>query len=257
MGEQLKVSAYAISVAGQGQNFDNIYVNGKYLTAGAEDGHSVINRVTPADFQVYGVLDASILGGESQETYPTTSAMQRLQRLQASMAEEGRIDKDQIWDFLVESNQNMKAYKEASGAAEASASFAGLFLHGNRGLAIHMGDSRVYVIRGGRMLQITEDHLQSTDLYKYGIITQKQAEVHKRDSGLTAYIGMDDIYDAEDMVFSKYFVFYPEDIFIICTDGVTDFITNDELERMARNLKDNQKGYGIIRRGFHQCILHP
>ena len=40
------------------------------------------------------------------------------------------------------------------------------------------------------MLQITDDHLESSDMYRLGVISQSQAEVHKRDSHLTAYLGM-------------------------------------------------------------------
>ena len=237
MGEELKVSAYAISVATSAQNLNNVFVNGRYVTAAEE--RSVINKVAHADFQVYGVSDGQIKGGHPEEgAFPTASAMQRLQRLQADMAEENRIDKDKIWDYLVEINRDMKQYRSGIEAEDGGASIAALFLHGNRGLAVHLGDSRIYVIRGGRMLQITEDHLQATDLYKYGVITQKQAEVHKRDSRLTAFIGMDDIYDAEDTVFSKYFVFYPDDLFIICNDGITDYISNEELERLVRGMRD-------------------
>ena len=237
MGEELKVSAFAMSIAAQAQNLNNVFVNGRYVTAAEE--RSVINKVAHADFQVYGISDGKIKGGHPEEgAFPTVSAMQRLQRLQTDMAEENRIDKDKIWDYLVETNRSMKEYRTAIEAEDGGASVAALFLHGNRGLAVHLGDSRIYVIRGGRMLQITEDHLQSTDLYKYGVITQKQAEVHKRDSRLTAFIGMDDIYDAEDSVFSKYFVFYPDDLFIICNDGITDYISNEELERLVRSMRD-------------------
>ncbi len=237
MGEELKVSAFAMSIAAQAQNLNNVFVNGRYVTAAEE--RSVINKVAHADFQVYGISDGKIKGGHPEEgAFPTVSAMQRLQRLQADMAEENRIDKDKIWDYLVETNRSMKEYRAGIEAEDGGASMAALFLHGNRGLAVHLGDSRIYVIRGGRMLQITEDHLQATDLYKYGVITQKQAEVHKRDSRLTAFIGMDDIYDAEDTVFSKFFVFYPDDLFIICNDGITDYISNEELERLIRGMRD-------------------
>lgn len=240
MGEELKISAYAISVAGQEQNLDNVYVNGRYLTSVNTEERSVINKVAHADFQVYGVCDGQVTGGESstEEVFPAAVAMQRLQRLQSIMTEESKIDKDRIWDFLVEANRKMKEYKAAVQAEEVQASFASLFLHGNRGLAVHLGDSRIYVIRGGRMLQITEDHLEATDLYKFGIISQKQAEVHKKNSHLTAYLGMEDIYDAEDSVFSKYFVFYPDDIFIICSDGITDYVNNEMLESTVRSMKN-------------------
>ena len=242
MDNELKISAYALSVTGDGQNLDNVYVNGRYMTAGTEPRTS-INKVSHVDFQVYGVCDgqAEILEEQDQAASPAMVVMQRLQRLQSVLAEEGKIEKDRIWQFMVDTNEKMVEYRNTFESDEVGSTFAGLFLHGNRGLAVHLGDSRIYVIRGGRMLQITEDHLESSDLYKMGIISQQQAEIHKRASHLTAYFGMDDLYEVEDDVFSKYFVFYPGDTFIICTDGITDAISNEAMERIVRSLKDGSR----------------
>lgn len=242
MDNELKISAFALSVTGDGQNLDNVYVNGRYMTAGTEPRTS-INKVSHVDFQVYGVCDgqAEIAEEQEQAASPAMVVMQRLQRLQSVLAEEGKIEKDRIWQFMVDTNEKMVEYRNTFESDEVGSTFAALFLHGNRGLAVHLGDSRIYVIRGGRMLQITEDHLESSDLYKMGIISQQQAEIHKKESHLTAYFGMDDLYDVEDDVFSKYFVFYPGDTFIICTDGITDAISNEAMERIVRSLKDGAR----------------
>ena len=239
MGEELKISAYALSSTGKELNLDNMFVNGRFVSVGS-DSKSVINKVSHADFQIYGVCDSEIGVADDRNLGMTNSAavMQMMQRLQTSLQDVGKIEKDRIWDAMVETNRSMKRMKNDAGRDEMGSSFASLFLHGNRGLAVHLGDSRIYVVRGGRMLQITDDHLESSDMYRLGVISQAQAEVHKRSSNLIAYLGMDDIYDAKDEAFSKYFVFYPGDTFIICTDGLSDAISNEEMERMVRLLKD-------------------
>lgn len=239
MGEELKIAAYALSSTGKELNLDNMYVNGRYMNVGS-DTKSVFNKVSHADFQIYGVCDSEIGVDDDRElgTANGNAVMQMMQRLQTTLTDVGKIEKDRIWEALVDTNRTLKRQKNEIGRDEMGTCFAGLFLHGNRGLAVHMGDSRIYVVRGGRMLQITDDHLESSDMYRLGVISQSQAEVHKRSSHLTAYLGMDDIYDAKDEAFSKYFVFYPGDTFIICTDGISDAIANEEMERMIRLLKD-------------------
>lgn len=239
MGEELKVSAYALSSTGKELNLDNMYVNGRFVNVGS-DTKSVINKVSHADFQIYGVCDSEIGVQDDRQmgTANGNAVMQMMQRLQTTLTDVGKIEKDRIWDALVDTNRNLKNKKNDLGLDVMGSSFTGLFLHGNRGLAVHLGDSRIYVVRGGRMLQITDDHLESSDMYRLGVISQAQAEIHKRSSNLTAYMGMDDIYDAKDEAFSKYFVFYPGDTFILCTDGVSDALPNQEMERMVRLLKD-------------------
>ena len=239
MGEELKILAYGLSSTGKELNLDNMYVNGRYVNVGS-DSKSVINKVSHADFQIYGVCDSE-LGVENDRELGTQSGnvvMQMMQRLQTTLNDVGKIEKERIWEAMVDANRVLKRQKNEAGRDTMGSCFASLFLHGNRGLAVHLGDSRIYVVRGGRMLQITDDHLESTDMYRLGVISQAQAEVHKISSNLTAYLGMDDIYDAKDEAFSKYFVFYPGDTFIICSDGVSDALPNEELERMVRLLKD-------------------
>ena len=239
MGEELKILAYGLSSTGKELNLDNMYVNGRYVNVGS-DSKSVINKVSHADFQIYGVCDSE-LGVENDRELGTQSGnvvMQMMQRLQTTLNDVGKIEKERIWEAMVDANRVLKRQKNEAGRDAMGSCFASLFLHGNRGLAVHLGDSRIYVVRGGRMLQITDDHLESTDMYRLGVISQAQAEVHKISSNLTAYLGMDDIYDAKDEAFSKYFVFYPGDTFIICSDGVSDALPNEELERMVRLLKE-------------------
>lgn len=241
MDSGLKISAVAISAKGKGMNLDNVYVNGRYLAPGSDEPQVCIRKTSNVDFQMYGVCDGENAEDVALKTSPSAMVMQRMQQLQSVLSMDGAISRDKIWSFLCETNGKIREYQEAVGSEGVNSTFAGLFLHKNRGLAVHLGDSRIYVIRGGRMLQITEDHLEATDLYKFGIITQEQAEVHKLESRPTATLGMFDIYDVESEVFSKYFVFYPGDLFILCTDGITDSITNQEIERIVRGAKDSPK----------------
>lgn len=238
MGDNLVVTAFGISSTGNGVNLDNMYLNGRYINV-PTDTMSRIQKTEDMPFQVYGVSDSEIGIGLDRSLGVETGAriMGMMQRTQNAMGGIGTISRERIWDTILETNRDLRARREQLGCDVLGSSFAALFLHGNRGLAVHLGDARIYVIRGGRMLQITDDHLESSDMFRLGILTQAQAEVHKSASRLTAYMGMDDIYESRDEAFSKFFVFYPGDTFILCTDGLSDAILNDEMERVTRLLK--------------------
>ena len=237
--KNLIITAYGLSSTGKGQNLDNMYINGRYINVQTET-MSRIQKTENAPFQVYGVSDSEI-GAEDDRSIGMMTGqivMDMLQRTQNTLGGSGKIEKDRIWESVLEANKEIKDKRIELGRDVLGTSFAALFMHGNRGLAVHLGDSRIYVIRGGRMLQITDDHLESSDMFRLGILSQAQAEVHKSSSRLTAYVGMDGVYDARDEAFSKYFIFYPGDTFILCTDGMSDAILNDEMERVTRLLKD-------------------
>lgn|GEM_PF-1360154 len=251
MAGELKISAYGLSSTGKELNLDNMYINGRYVNVGS-DTQSAINKLTTENFQVYGVSDSEIGSAPDKELSVASgyTVMNMLQRTQASLRSAGKIDKPTIWNSLVEANRAIRGKRQEIGIDSLGSSFAALFLHKNRGLAVHLGDSRIYVVRGGRMLQITDDHLESSDMFRLGILSQAQSEVHKQESNLTAYMGMDDIYDARDDAFSKYFIFYPGDTFILCTDGVSDAVLNDQLEEIVREndaASVNQLGETIMK----------
>lgn len=235
----LAITAYGLSTTGKGQNLDNMYLNGRYINVPTETS-SKISKFDDSAFQVYGVSDSEIgvEGDRSVGLATGAIVMDMLLHTQNTMTSTGRIEKEAIWNDIVEASRATKDVRSQAGIETLGTSFAALLLHGNKGLAVHLGDSRIYVIRKGKTLQITDDHLESSDMFRLGILSQAQAEVHKASSRLTAYVGMDGIYDARDEAFSRYFIFYPGDTFILCSDGVTDAILNDKLERVTRLLKD-------------------
>ncbi|MBQ6239913.1 MAG: SpoIIE family protein phosphatase [Firmicutes bacterium] len=241
MGSELRISAVALSSKGKDMNLDNIYVNGRYLAPDSNEPDVCITKSSNVPLQMYGVCDGDNADGVVLKASPAVTVMQQTQQLQSILSMDGSVSRDKIWNYLCETNSRIRDLQRQAGSENLTSTFAGLFLCKDRGIVVHLGDSRVYVIRGGRMLQITEDHLEATDLYKLGVLSQEQAEVHKLSSKPTATLGMYDIYDVESQVFSKRFIFYPGDIFILCTDGITDAVSNQEIERVVRASKDSKE----------------
>ena len=110
--------------------------NGRFVNVGS-DTKSTINKVSHADFQIYGVCDSEIGTADNRQLGVTNSqtVMQMAQRLQTPLADIGKIEKDRIWEAIVETNRDLRRQKNELGLDEMGSSFAGLFLHGNRGLA--------------------------------------------------------------------------------------------------------------------------
>ncbi len=89
----------------------------------------------------------------------------------------------------------------------------------------HVGDSRAYLIRGNDMYQITTDHSMVEELVNSGSITREEAANHPQKNVITRALGGDkdtqvDIYIQEYM---------SNDIVLICTDGLTNMLTNSEI----------------------------
>ncbi len=94
----------------------------------------------------------------------------------------------------------------------------------------HVGDSRVYLKRGGQFTQLTEDHSPVYRLFKHGLINKDQMHHHPQKNLLDRSLGVLPSIDMD--VFSVSFTI--EDVFLICSDGLTDTVTDGELEQVLQ-----------------------
>jgi protein phosphatase len=109
-------------------------------------------------------------------------------------------------------------------------------LVGEDGVTIgHVGDSRAYVVREGRLDQLTEDHSLVNELLKSGKLSREEAEVHPQRSVITRAVGTDPDVDVDTFVVDA----KEGDIFLLCSDGLTDMVGDDDiLETVERHRDD-------------------
>src|SRR5216117_1891519 len=87
----------------------------------------------------------------------------------------------------------------------------------------HVGDSRAYLIRDGRMEQITEDHSLVNELMKSGKLTAEEAESHPQKSVMTRALGTDPDVDVDTFTIDA----VTGDVFLLCSDGLTDMVDEE------------------------------
>ena len=127
-----------------------------------------------------------------------------------------------------------KANKSIYQAASEDLSRAGMgttltflyFMPGHAMLA-HVGDSRCYLIRDGRITQLTHDHSLVAELVRKGEITEEQAKNHPYRNVITRALGTDSTVavDAQDIDTEK------NDVYLLCSDGLSNYVEPDELLR--------------------------
>ena len=99
----------------------------------------------------------------------------------------------------------------------------------------HVGDSRMYRLRDGRLDQLTEDHSLVAELMRSGKLSPEEARIHPQRSVITRALGTDpdvdvDVYTVETR---------PEDIYLLCSDGLFSMLEDDEIEAtLERNRAD-------------------
>ncbi|MCP9484531.1 MAG: Stp1/IreP family PP2C-type Ser/Thr phosphatase [Gaiellaceae bacterium MAG52_C11] len=89
----------------------------------------------------------------------------------------------------------------------------------------HVGDSRAYRVREGELEQLTEDHSLVNELLKSGRLSPEEALSHPQRSVITRAIGTEPDVDVDTFTVDA----RPGDLFLLCSDGLTDMITDDEI----------------------------
>ena len=100
-----------------------------------------------------------------------------------------------------------------------------LILHHNTFVLGHVGDSRTYRLRNGKLQRLTTDHTFIQEQLNRDLISQQQARNHPMRNLITRVIGSNEELEV-DIVDGS---ILPGDIFLLCTDGLTDMVEEEQL----------------------------
>ena len=100
-----------------------------------------------------------------------------------------------------------------------------LHLDGDQALWAHVGDSRLYLLRGGVLHQVTRDHSYVEDLVAQGELTEEEARIHPQKNVLTRAVGV----EADIIVDTGRFTVQPGDILLLATDGLMNMVQEPEI----------------------------
>ena len=120
-----------------------------------------------------------------------------------------------------------KAAHEEALAGMGTTAVCALVRSGNVYLC-HAGDSRAYLIRDGKLTQLTHDHSYVQELVDCGTITEEEAEHHPQKNIITKALGVDYRLEPEFTAAKL----KREDRLLLCTDGLTNMVPVEEMEKL-------------------------
>ncbi len=89
----------------------------------------------------------------------------------------------------------------------------------------HIGDSRAYLWRKQRLTQLSDDHSYVGELLRNNLISKSEAKDHPKKNLLTKALGVDQEVDVDVVEFKL----EPNDILLLCSDGLTNMVSEREL----------------------------
>ena len=144
---------------------------------------------------------------------------------------------------------NQKIYEDAlsnSGLDGMATTIALVAVEGKRAVIAHVGDSRVYRFDQKGLICLTEDHSEVNEALRAGIITAEQATNHPRRNVISRAIGAEPEVEAD----FREIEIDQHTSFLLCSDGITRHITDDEI---ARLLKGAHRPQAICERMKELC----
>jgi protein phosphatase len=111
---------------------------------------------------------------------------------------------------------------------------AGIFAD-NKLVVGHIGDSRMYRLRGGSLEQLTEDHSIVQEQINAGLITQEQAQTSSNKNLVTRALGIEPSVELELQVFDV----EVGDLYLLCSDGLSDMVSDADIAETLREANGN------------------
>lgn len=109
-----------------------------------------------------------------------------------------------------------------------------LVLRGGQAYSAHVGDSRLYLVRGGEIFLMTEDHSAVMELVRRGVISREEARHHPDKNVISRALGSHR--EVQVTGWPQPFAVHPGDAYLLCTDGLYDLVGDEALLATARDV---------------------
>jgi len=222
-------------------NEDNYYVNGKFKRDNNVATEGYTDKATRNSY-LYAVCDG--MGGEDYGELASMIAVAVLAEYQEDDMQE------MIWDYVQRTNSIICGEIRKNKGIRIGSTLAMLYIQGNNAISFNIGDSRIYLLRkNGKMSELyllSEDHTEAQHMVNFGLLTDEEAKTHSSKNKLTQHFGIFpeeltiEPYASQEVKIKK------NDIFLLCSDGLTDMVDEDEI-RVILSM-DNVDSAGIAKK---------
>lgn len=224
-------------------NQDNFYING--FTNKKRTHFLLKSFIASKKERIFSVFDG--MGGEKNGDVAAFIAAESLAKYRKRYSNLFARFDEHMNAYVQSANKNICEYIRDNNGVRMGSTMVTICVSPKQteAVAANVGDSKAYLYRNGEMKKLSEDHNQAQSMVNMGIITAEEARTHKDKSKLTQYLG---IFQSEMIIepfLSDNVIIKKNDIFLLCSDGLTDMLDNGEIMEILnqkKSLKSRAKG---------------
>lgn len=222
-------------------NEDNFYWNGK-IRADVN-----VNQLCYKGVEVAGQILAAVCDGMGGEAHGERASLMAVQTLKPCSVKQ--VQKTALASIQM-ANAKICDEIEKNNGKRMGTTLAALYIENDKAVCCNVGDSRVYWLHEGKFTQLSVDHNRVSLLVAEGILTQEEARRNKNRHILTQYLG---IFEEEMIIkpaFSEEITLDDGDIFLLCSDGLTDMVPDEEIVEILQIGKSEEQVERLVERAL-------
>lgn len=184
-----------------------------------------------AEFPLFVVADG--MGGHAGGEIASQSTIERLKQV----VDSGEVTTDAIENALERAVADIASHPETTDEGTGT-TLTGVFFElvdgETRWVSLNIGDSRVYLLREQRLVQVTTDHSVVQELISSGRLSPEEAESHPYSNVITRAVGASELTPPDYLGIEV----LDGDTFVICSDGLTKELTDYGIQHFLREKND-------------------
>lgn len=206
-------------------------------------GLTDVGRVREANEDAFLVGESIVavadgMGGHLAGEVASATALEPVRALDGRAFEDGPSAISALREAVVQANDTVsKMAREEPSYRGMGTTLTAALIEGRRLHVAHVGDSRAYLLRGNRFSQLTDDHTLVQHLVDEGQITREEAATHPQRSIITRAIGVSPEIDVDALSLEL----DPGDQVLLCSDGLTGVVSDDDIARELRAWDDPEE----------------
>ena len=216
----------------RGNNEDNVYFNGDYITPRNISRPFAIKTGEYTEVNIFAVFDG--MGRNNTGSFASLVAATRLDALADRISfDPDATPDDAVLEYMQDTNELIRDQRRETGGVRTASTMALLIIEHGNAHVYNVGDSRVYLYRDKQLVKLTRDHV-AVEGQKSVALTEEGI----RHGRITKFLGMNSREGKMEPYRAKPFKVKKGDKFLVCSDGVTDQLDEDEITVCLGKRKD-------------------